>query len=51
MYAMTQLWKPCLHPVMTDKGLFGLPVFEIPLPILFGYMIGCVKVLSIQVIN
>ena len=27
MYAMTPLWKPCLYTVMTDKILFGLPVF------------------------
>ena len=43
MYATTPLWKPFLHTFMTDKSLFGLPVFWIPLPIHFGYLIGCVQ--------
>ena len=43
MYAMTPIWKPCLPTTMTDKVLFGLPVFWIPLSIHLGYMIGCVQ--------
>ena len=27
MYVMIPLLKPCIHAVMTDKSLFGLPVF------------------------
>ena len=27
IYVMTPLRKPYLHTVMTDKSLFGLPVF------------------------
>ena len=38
MYAMTPVWKPCLHTVMADKSLFGFPVFSILLPIHFRYL-------------
>ena len=44
MYTMTPLWKPCinLHTVMTNERSFVLTVAWIPLPIHFGFMIGCV---------